>query len=387
MTDTARTLPFDQPDPFTPPPAYAKLRATEPVAAVRTPDGQPAWLVTSYDAVAAVLGDRRFGVGPPGGPADADAHLLQDGESHRHLRRLVGKAFSPRRVELLRPRVEQLAEFHATSFADAEPPADLVDGFAAPLSIAVITELLGAAIEDRARFRALADAATQADFVTGAAETGWAELGAFVAELVAAKQDAPGEDLLTDLIRARGAEDGRLNESELNMLVLSILAAGYSTATNAITVGTTLLLTEGRFPGLAAADDEHLAATVEEIARLQIGVIGDAFPRWAHEDVELVGASITTGDMVLVKLAAANRDPSRFDAPDRFYAGRAPKHIAFGRGPHHCLGSAIARLEVGAALRALSRALPALRLAGTVDDIEWSRSHADTGPRALLLTW
>ncbi|MEJ3654395.1 cytochrome P450 [Actinomycetes bacterium KLBMP 9759] len=389
------TLPFDLPEPLQPPPAYARLRAEAPVAAVTTADGRPAWLVTSYDAVAAVLGDPRFGVAQPGVGGEGGATLLQDGEPHSRLRRLVGKAFTPRRVEALRPSVEELAAALASGVQDAGPPADLVADFAAPLSIGVIAELLGVGLGDRERFRTLADAASRADFVAGAADgaarRAWEEFGGYVAELVAGKRESLGDDLLSALITARDADDGRLDDIELTTLALTVLASGYLTATNAIAVGATLLVTEGRLARLGESTPEELAGTVEEVARLQIGVIGEVFPRWAHTDVELAGVRIRAGDLVLARLGAATRDPRHFTDPDRLDPGRfereAGRQLAFGRGPHHCLGAALARMELGVALRVLSRRFPGLRLVGSVHDIEWVRAHADTGPVAVHVTW
>lgn len=391
MPATTRTLPFDRPDPLAPPPAYADLREQEPVAAVTAEDGQPAWLVTSYDAASSVLADSRFGVSQPGEPAWEGATLLADGEPHARLRRLVGKAFTARRVNALRPQVEQRAADLADSLARRQPPADLVADYAAPLSIAVISDLLGVAIEEREQFRTLADAASRADFLAtdGNAEANqraWEAFGEYVGGLVFAKRANLGDDLLSDLITAHDTDDDQLSDYELTTLALTILASGYLTATNAISVGTLLLAREGRLATFPTVQSD-VDAAVEEIVRLQIALIGEVFPRYAHEDVELAGVSIRTGDRVLVRLGAANRDPARFSEPDDFRPGRTTGHLAFGRGPHHCLGAALARLEVGAALSALARRLPGLTLHGSIDDIEWVRSHADVGPVAVPVTW
>ncbi len=397
MPNPARTLPFDQPEPLQPPPVYAELRAHEPVARVRTSGGRAAWLVTSYREVATVLGDPRFVIVAPGTTTESAA-LLQDGEPHQRLRRLVGTAFTPRRVEALRPRVQRLADEQIDVLTASGKPADLVSGFAAPLSITVIAELLGVEIEDRGRFRDLADAAAKADFLaddgTGEdAAQAWMAVAGYVGGLIARKREQLGDDLLSALIDARDTDDGRLGDDELTMLALTILASGYLTATNAISVGTTLLATEGRLASVATCGTTGLDAVVEEVVRLQIGVIGEAFPRWAREDLGLGGTPIRAGDMVLARLGAANRDPAHFHRPDTFDPGRfttphgTPPHVAFGRGPHHCLGAALARLEVGIALRALAHRLPGLQPHGFVHDIEWVRSHADTGPSAVHITW
>ncbi len=391
MPTATRTLPFDRPDPLTLPPAYAELRAREPVAAVTAEDGRAAWLVTSYDTASAVLGDARFGVTLLGETPWAGATLLTDGEPHARLRRLIGKTFTARRINALRPRVEQLAGDLADALVRKGAPGDLVPDYAAPMSITVISELLGVAIEERERFQELADSASKADFAAAdsdqeASHRAWAAFGEYVGGLVAAKRANLGDDLLSALITAHDTDDDQLNDYELTTLALTIMASGYLTATNAISVGTLLLLAEG---GLAAFPTEPAAAdeAVEEIVRLQIASIGEVFPRWAHEDVELSGVTIRAGDRVLVRLGAANRDPARFDEPDLFRPGREAGHLAFGRGAHHCLGAALARLEVGAALRELAGRLPGLALHGSIDDIPWARSHADAGPTALPVSW
>lgn len=391
MTDTSHTLPFDRPHPLGLPREYSELRAGEPVAAVTAEDGGPAWLVTSHDAASAVLGDSRFGVTPPGAESGEGATLLTDGEPHARLRTMIGRTFTARRIETLRPRVEAMAADLADSLAQQAGSGDLVDDYAAPLSIGVISELLGVAIEDRKTFRALADAASAADFAAAdsdleAAQRAWAEFGEFVGGLVVAKRSHPGDDLLSDLINAHDTDAERLNDYELTTLALTIMASGYLTATNAISVGTLILLDEGLFASVASEPDEA-NETVEEIVRLQIAVIGEVFPRWAHAEVEIAGITIAEGDRVLVRLGAANRDPARFAEPDAFRPGRAGGHLAFGRGAHHCLGAALARLEIAVALRALARRLPTLALAGSIHDIEWSRTHADAGPVAVPVTW
>ncbi|MFD4406267.1 cytochrome P450 [Nocardia sp. NPDC058499] len=395
--DPTRSLPFDRPEPLQPPPAYAELRAREPVATATTSAGNPAWLVTSYDGVTAVLSDPRFRVVAPGETTTGGATLLQDGEPHQRLRRLVGKAFTTRRIEALRPCVQRLADEQMDALTSSEKPADLVSDFAAPLSIAVIADLLGVEITERGRFRQLADAASRADFLAeGGAETAehaWTSFAGYVGELIAAKRERLGDDLLSALIEAGDSGDGRLDDYELTTLALTILASGYLTATNAIAVGVTQLITEGRLATLGSSGASEVDAVMEEIVRLQIGRIGEAFPRWAHENIELAGTQIRAGDMVLVRLEAANRDPARFPEPDRFDPHRmtaqqpAVRHMAFGRGPHHCLGAALARLEIGIALRTLAQRLPNLELHGDIHDIQWIHSHADTGPVAVHITW
>ena len=394
MPTTTRTLPFDQPNALTPPPAYAELRAATPVARVITPDGQPAWLVTAYDTVTRVLADPRFGVAPAGAPMAGNDTLFQDGAPHTRLRRLVSKVFTPRRIAALRPRVEQLAADQVAAIAAAGPPTDLVDTLAAPLSITVIGELLGVAIAERESFRRWADAAFVVDTAAGgnadpaAMEQAWGGLYAYVGGLVAAKREQLGDDLTSDLIAVRDSEDGRLSDDELLAMVATLISAGYLSSCNAISVGAIQLITTGRLPELAAAAPDRVDAFVEELLRRQTGLTGEALPRWAHDDVELDGVRISAGEMVLVRLGAANRDPRQFTDPDQLVPDRPTNpHLAFGHGPHHCLGAALARLEVGIALRAIARRLPGLRLDGPVEEIQWSEGQIDVGPVALRVSW
>ncbi|MET7641235.1 cytochrome P450 [Streptomyces sp. NPDC005438] len=393
MTPRVLTLPFDRPAPLEPPPAYARLRASAPVTEVRTPDGLTGWLVTSYEAVATVLSDRRFRLAPPGEPSPGNDTLFQDGTAHLRLRRLVSRAFTPRSVNALRPRVEQLAEEYVTALTDAGPPGDLVAGLSAPLSVTVISELLGVPHDERDHFRQLADAVSAVDLVFGGEENAeavaeaWNALGAYTYLLVTTKRAEPGPDLLSALITVRDAEDGRLSDNELVATATSLVATGYLSACNAISVGTMRLLAEGALPALATADTATVSATVEELLRLQAGRTGEPLPRYAHEGLELAGVPIAAGDQVLVRLEAANRDPERFPDPDRLVPGRTGRPLPFGHGPHYCLGASLARIEVASALTALARRLPGLRLHGRVEDVEWTRNAIDIGPTALPLSW
>jgi pentalenolactone synthase len=218
-----------------------------------------------------------------------------------------------------------------------------------------------------------------------AAVAAWEALTGEAATLVAAKRAAVGPDLLSDLIAVHDARDGRLDDEELVALVATIVAAGYRTATTAIAIGAIRLCAEGTL-GALAHDPAGRAAAVEEVLRIHAGQVGEPFPRYAQVDVDLDGAAVAAGDVVLVRLEAAHRDPDRYDDPDRFRPGRDAPHIAFGRGPHHCLGAALARAELDAALAALGTRLPTLRLHGSTHDITWSRG-TDTAPDAVPVTW
>lgn len=384
------TLPLDRPDPTDPPAAYRRLQEHEPVARVTGHDGAPAWLVTSHDLVAAGLADPRLGLTPPGVPVDERASLFQDGPAHARLRRLVARAFTPRRIAELAPRVEALAESHVAALvtASADGPADLVDLVAAPLAVGSLGLLLGVDLDDHPRFRVLVDEALRADPMAAAddpallaeAELAWGALTGFTAELVAGARDAPGDDLLGTLVAVRDADDGRLDDGELIALVTALLAAGVITVRGGLAVAVLHLLRDDALAGLAERPGAEVAGLVDDLVR-RMGV--EVFPRWAQEDLVLGGVAVAAGDRVLLRLEAANHDPARFAEPEALRPGRAGPHLGFGRGPHHCLGAALARLELTAALRALSRRAPGLCLAVPLAEVPWRRGEVDSGPLAL----
>jgi cytochrome P450 len=374
------SLPYERPSPYDPPPAFADLRKEGPL--VRTVDGvgRPVWLVLGADLAQRVLTDARFGIVGPGEYADTDS-LLCDGDAHGRLRGPISRGFGARAIERLRPRVRELADTHVADLAAAGPPADLVALVALPLARAVIADLLGVDIADRDRFtswaRAISTVVAEQD---ATAIDGWTDLLAFLGELVAARRAAPRSDLLSAL----AAED--LTERQLVLAGAALLAGGQLTSANALSIGVVKLLTTGGLRGLA--DETAAEAAAEEILRHQAGVSGEPYPRWALSDVDLAGHRIDAGDMVIVRLEAANRDPARFADPDRFDRTRDPnRHLRFGYGPHRCVGAAIARTQLVAAIMALASRLPGLGLACAPEDVRWTGAPFDDGPATLPVTW
>lgn len=389
--DPELTVPFERENRLVPPPEYRRLRSESPLARVGTPDGQQAWLVTSFETAAVVLADARFGVTPPGADQDL-GNLLQDGSAHVRLRRLVGRAFTPQRVAASGPFISAVADRAVEEMLDGERPADVVGQVAARVSIEVIGHLLGVPADDLDRLRTLADTLSVADslgFVLdddGIVEllAAWEELTSRAAELVAAKRRDLGTDLLSELIAVHDAEDGRLEDDELVALFSTLIAAGYRTTTTAIGLGVLRLTSEGELSSVR--EPRRRAEVVEELLRLHAGQIGEPFPRFARQDVELAGAAVRAGDVVLVRLEAAHRDGGRYADPDEFRPSRTTPHMAFGRGPHHCLGAALARAELDHTFAALATRAPQLRLHGSPDEIAWVRG-TETTPASILVTW
>lgn len=380
-------LPYDRPSPLEPPPAYADLRKDSPVIRTQTGAGTPAWLIIGPKEAQSVLSDRRFAITREGDPPDVES-LLNDGENHARLRRVMAHGFSARMMNSLKPKVDRIAEELVEQMRAAGPPANLMELVAHPMVLGVITQMLGVPVEDRERFYkwAIAVSVVIIDEEQGLAQ-GWAELLEFLSALVQSKREQPQDDLLSTLVAVRDSEDGRLNDTELLKTAAGLLTGGQLTTVNAITIGVMKLIEMGG--GLAGLTDEHkLELAVEEIFRHQAGISGETFPRYARADVEIAGHHIAEGDMVIVRLEGVNRDPALFSDPDKFDPTRSPNpHMRFGYGPHRCVGAAIARLTVTAAIRALANQLPTLALTVPLDEVPWTGLPLDNGPSELIVTW
>ncbi|MFD8498280.1 cytochrome P450 [Amycolatopsis sp. NPDC059657] len=344
-------------DPFT---AYGRAREQAPLARVGAPGFGPMWAVTRYDDAKRLLVDPRFEINTdsfmrPDVPAEYLPLLRTMSEmapsEHLRQRRLVAPAFTPRRAAEFRPRIEPIVE----KLLDGLDGGDLLAGFARPLPMDVICELVGIDEADRPQWReygaAVAMGAGQkfAEAVPGILD------GA--KEAVARKRAEPGDDVISDLIRAQDENGDRLSDAELVTLVWHLVLAG-QTPTNLIANAIEVLLTS---PGDRAAFHENPAGAVDELIRLHgPGLL--TIPRYASEDVELPGATIAKGEPVLTVIAAANRDPRAFTDPDRLVASRTTGHLGFAHGPHFCLGASLARVETEVALTVLLRRFPELAI-------------------------
>ncbi|MEV6623351.1 cytochrome P450 [Amycolatopsis sp. NPDC051106] len=373
--------------------AYAAAREAEGMVRVKMTYGEPAWLATRYADARLVLGDRRFSRAmekekdaPRRSPVQREGGILQmDPPDHTRLRTLVAKAFTMRRVELLRPRVVSLATGLIADMKAAGPPADLVDLYALPIPVAVICELLGVPVADRPKFRVWSDAALSTSGLTPEEfERNREELRDYMRGLIAEHRARPQDDLMTALIEARDTRD-RLTELELVDLCVGILVAGHETTASQIPNFVYALLDQpGQWERLCA-DPDLIPAAVEELLRFVPLGAGAGFARYATEDVEVGGVLVRAGEPVLVAVGAANRDRLQFDDADQLRFDRGDQHhLGFGHGVHHCLGAPLARLELQEALRALVTELPGLHLAG---DIVWKTQMLVRGPRSMPIGW
>ncbi|MCG3752066.1 cytochrome P450 [Amycolatopsis sp. Poz14] len=373
--------------------AYTAARENAGMIRVQMPHGEAAWLATRYADARLVLGDRRFSRAlaqesdeprmseyrRPGGI------LSMDPPDHTRLRTLVAKAFTARRVEELRPRVARLADDLIKELREHGQPADLVDLYALPIPVAVICELLGVPVGDRPQFREWSDAALSTTRLTPEeSERSREELRAYMAGLIAEHRAQPQDDLMTALIEARDVRD-RLTELELVDLCVGILVAGHETTASQIPNFVYALLDQHEHWERLCADPSLIPTAVEELLRFVPLGAGAGFARYATEDVEVGDVLVRQGEPVLVAIGAANRDRLQFGTADQLVLDRGDNHhLGFGHGVHHCLGAPLARLELQEALRALTRELPGLRLAG---DIEWKTQMLVRGPRSMPIGW
>src|SRR4051812_9058111 len=375
---------------------YRRLRDTAPVHRIAGPDGTPAWIVTRYDDVRAALADPRLALdkrhataGTYKGfslPPALDANLLNmDPPDHTRIRRLVGRAFTPRRIEQLREPIRRTAD-RLLDALGSHGTTDLIASYAAPLPITVICDLLGIPDEHRLDFRVWTDTLVAPDPAAGPAaakEAVVAMLG-FFTRLLADKRREPADDLLSDLIAVRDEGD-RLSEDELMSLAFLILFARYENTVQLIGNPVLALL---RHPDQLAPRRRapaRLPAAVEEFARYD-GPALLAIRRFPVEDVTIGGVTVPAGETVWVSPSAANRDPDRFPDPDRLDLARdASGHLALGHGIHYCLGAPLARAETEIALAALLERFPDLALAEPTP--RWRNSLRARGLLALQASY
>jgi len=396
-SDASRRYPFSR-IRLEPDPQYAELRRSEPVCRVQLPYGPPAWLVTSYHLAKAVLSDARFSraaaVGrdnPRESVVDvsqvAESVLSMDPPEHTRIRKLVGKAFTPRRVEELRPRAAEIASGLLDDMIADGPPADLVDGFSFAFPAIMICELLGIPEGDRLVFRSWANAVVSTTTTTSVQEQdAYLHLVSYIADLIAERRARPGDDMLTGLVQARDNED-RLSESELLILAIALLVAGHETTAHQITNMTYTLLTHPWHLQQLREQPELLPAAVEEM--LRFNVFASAInPRIATTDMELGNVLVRAGDAVLCSRSSANRDENVFSRAGELDFTRDPNpHVAFGYGPHFCLGANLARMELQVALSAIFTRLPGVHIAVPEDSLTWHDETIMRGLAAFPIAW
>ncbi|MEV0320858.1 cytochrome P450 [Streptomyces sp. NPDC050658] len=379
-TDFAPWSPEFVADPY---PAYARLREAGRVHWFE-PTNQ--WLVPHHADVSALLRDRRLGrtylhrftheeFGRQAPPAAHEPfHVLNDNgmldleaPAHTRIRRLVSKAFTPRTVEQLKPYVEELADRLVRDLV-ADGGGDLAARVAEPLPVAVIAQMLGIPTGDRDQLRPWsADICgmyelNPSEETAGRAVTASLEFSAYLRELIAARREKPGDDLISGLIAAHDEGDS-LSEQEMISTCVLLLNAGHEATVNATVNGWYALFRHPEQLAALRADPDALIPTaVEELMRYDTPL--QLFERWVLDDIEIAGTVVPRGSEIALLFGSANHDPAVFTAPAELDLARADNpHISFGAGLHYCIGAPLARIELAASLGALLRRAPKLRLA------------------------
>ena len=375
-TSTGRPIELDSPeflaDPF---PSYARLRREAPVCRARLSYAGDAdfYLLARYRDCVDLTTDHRFrrvvaGAEPFPMPKairfmSTDSMILKDDPEHLRLRKLVSRAFTPKAVARLTDRVEVATNELLDSFEPGRQ-IELINDYALPVPVTVISEMVGVDEADRSQFH---DGMKLV--MDGMAKYGIEETAArmeplidLIRGVIEHRRAAPAEDIMTGLIHA--SEDGdSLSDDEVVAMVFLLVVAGYETTYNLIGNAIAALLTHrGQLVSLQARPD-LIGSAVEEVLRYT-GTIGGTKPNFAAQDVELLGVTIPQGAPVIPLLASANRDPAVFDRPDVFDITRSPNHhIAFSKGAHFCLGANLARMETRIAITNLVTRFPDLCLA------------------------
>lgn len=375
-------------------PYYAQLRRVNPIYKTRFPDGQHGWLITGYTEAVKALKEPRFIKDFSklyGGSMDemsvfTQNMLFSDPPDHRRLRGLAQKAFTPRVIEGMKERIEEITDQLLNDMEQKEE-VNLIDDFAFPLPIIVICEILGVPSEDRDKFRIWSNSLIEGS----SGEPGvsiYQHMNDFISylrEWFSETRREPKDDLISKLIAAEEAGD-RLTEKELYGLVTLLIIAGHETTVNLIGNSFLNLLKHPEQKELLRRNPELIDQAIEESLRFD-GPVEFSTSRWASENFQFAGKEIRRGELVVVALNAANRDSDKFQEPEVFNISREKSpHLAFGTGIHHCLGAPLARLEGKIAISKLLDRFPNVRLRVPESELVWRPGMIVRGVKEIPVT-
>jgi cytochrome P450 monooxygenase len=389
-SDDLTTLACDDPQKLEDISFLRRLQEERPVVEVRTPAGDKAWLITRYDEIRALLFDRRIGRSHPD-PANAPKYYASpmfdklintdydnEPEENANLRAMIAPYFTRRKLEALRPKLSPLVAEAIARLIEHGPPADAQE-FSRSLAAQVLGEQIGIPREDRAMLVPLVhQIANVAD--PQSAKSGADAIMCQMRAAAAQKRAEPGEDVMSGLMRNGHTDDEAANVGAM------LVFAGLSSTTDFTASGIARIAGDLEMRDRLIANPELMASATDEFFRKDNG--NHTMPRYAREDIEIADVTIRAGDLILLNYGLANNDERVFTAPDELDITRSPNpHLTFSHGMFYCLGAPLARVHLVMTFKALLAALPTLRLAKPLEDMD--RTTETLGGRfgELLVTW
>ncbi|MCX4725972.1 cytochrome P450 [Streptomyces sp. NBC_01306] len=401
MTAPLPAMPVQRTRPLDPPLEYDQLREEQPVTRVRFPNGSTGWLVTRFEEGSQVFSDPRMSARrprhdtPEGEVSEADQEapfnptfVMMDEPDHSQYRRLLTGRFTPKNVQKrLQPYIDRIVDEHLDAIAAGPETFDFVQAMSLPIPCLVICELLGVPYEDRDGFHHATEAMMDMANPREERDRGAKWLIDYITNLVAEKRRTGAADgLLAELIQVADAEGSFLKDDELIGMGVLLLFAGHDTTAAMLGLSAFTLLTHDEQRKDFTAQPEKTGPAVEELLRY-LTIVQFGLGRVAKENLELGGQQIAKGDLVVVAMPAANRDPRVFDNPDTpDFDRRMTRHLAFGYGVHQCLGQNIARAELKTVLPRLFARFPHLRLAVPADEVPMDTYGTNYAVKKLMVT-
>jgi hypothetical protein len=386
--------------PFDPPPDLKAIAAEGPIHKVRLWDDSTPWLVTRHADQRTLLRDPRISAdgNKPGYPAPVPvkqgegggstvSFILMDDPEHARLRRMVTAPFAIKKVRAMRPGIQKIVDDRIDELLAGPKPADLVQAFALPIPSLVICELLGVPYDDHEFFQVNSAKIINFSITPEERSEGMHALGGYLHELLSAKLEQPADDVLSEL--TGHVRSGEISLGEAVQMSVLLLFAGHETTANMIALGTLAFLEHpDQLALIRDSDDDMLVSSaVEEMLRY-LTITHGGRRRLALADIEFQGQVIKAGDGVIMPIDIGNRDPDVFTEPDKLDITRnAKNHLAFGFGPHQCLGQPLARLELEIVYSTLYKRIPTLRLATTTDQLNFKNDVSIYGVFQLPVTW
>lgn len=398
--DQLHQYPLARGCPMHPPREYDAWRSDDNgISRVVLWNTKPAWVITSFEAAQRMLREAPLGADRtnPGYPIEAPIHAggptgksfrSMDGEPHAFYRRLLAREFSARAIESIRPRIQQILGQLIANIKSRGNTADLVTDLALPLTMQVICTHLGVPLKDRLAFDGwITDLLGRTGDPTAAREAG-ASISNYLLNLIDHKIAEPADDLISR-VTSGPLERGEISREDALFTIMILLVGGYESTASSMSTGIFALLEtpEQATRVRAGLTPEEAVGMVEEVLRFT-SVTDAGADRYVVEDFEMFGTQFHAGDGVIFHLPSANRDPAAYENPNEFDIGRAgPRHLAFGHGPHQCVGQNLARAEILEAIPTIFRELPNLRLTIPAEDVAFRENALVLGVSTLPVTW